>query len=676
MFAKFLLALSSALRRWNWMAGLLILFGLFVVLSPELFRAPIVPYGDEAANSYRVFRARHFEQLLGNFSRWQFHHPGPAYFYFLAAGEFLFHDVLRLTPAPFNAQILSAMLLSLVFAAGALAIFRRHFSSSAFPALAALMLALVTYAVNRSLPNLMLVSIWPPGWMLANFLFFAAAAMAVGAGDLAILPAMAAGGALLAQGHASQAPFVILMSAGACATGVWRRRGDGSWRELARRNRARVVLSAAIVAVVAAPIAVELWIHEPDNLDAMLGYVVSSRGHFNTFPQAVKFCAGFLLFTPDIERWAFEPLRGQVFGALHRGSVIGFWAVALALAGAVFVRARRMKPGEKAFVRSALLVCALAWAMFLVWALKLTGEFFAFNGLFIYSLHVLGLWTLCGLLTERLPDVWRRWIAPVTPIVLAAFVLLGASAFRNAYKGSPLIQRTLAERNRIPATGVKLRFDQDRWPFMMGVAENLARSGTPFCVASEWTFMFEPERVCRNALGWPVLSFHVPAGPREPTSMRLIDDARLVVDLVRPESATVPLRIGLGDGLDEKEGFHTPEGASRWTKAVAHVRFRLAGQPGSPCGFVVRIVGKVYPGRPVEISLNGAPLGIFDRQGTKTVEFALPAGALLVGGDHDLAFLVPRAAPIGRDRRELGFGFMGAEIAPASGCPRQGPQAQ
>ncbi len=445
MLAKFSTALGSALRRRVWMAGLLILFGLAILLSPELFRAPIVPYGDEAANSYRIFRAKHFEQLLGNFSRWQFHHPGPAYFYFLAAGEFLIHDLLRLTPAPFNAQILSAMLLSLVFAAGALAIFRRHFTSSAFPAMAALMLALVTYAVNRSLPNLMLVSIWPPGWLLGNFLFFAAAAMAVGAGDLAILPAMAGGGALLAQGHASQAPFVILIAAGACAAGVWRQRGEGNWRELARRHRARLMVSAAIVAVVAAPIVIEAWVHEPDNLDAMLGYVVASRGHFNTLPQAVKFCAGFLLFTPDIERWAFEPLRGQLLGALHRGSAIGFWAVALALAAAVFFRLRRLSPGEKAFVSSALLVGALAWAMFLFWALKLTGEFFAFNGLFIYSLHVLGLWTLCGLLSGRLPEGWRPWATPVALMVIAAFVLLGAPAFRNAYMGAPVIQRTLAQ---------------------------------------------------------------------------------------------------------------------------------------------------------------------------------------------------------------------------------------
>ncbi len=205
---------------------------------------------------------------------------------------------------------------------------------------------------------------------------------------------------------------------------------------------------------------------------------------------------------------------------------------------------------------------------------------------------------------------------------------------------------------------------------MMGVADSLARSGTPFCVASQWTFMFEPERACRNVLGWPALSFHSPSEQRPPNSTRLIENARLAVDVVPAESAALPLRIGVTDGLDEKEGFHSPEGKLRWTKAVAHIRFRIAGQPGSPCGFVVRIAGAVCPGRPVEISLNGTPLGNLDRPGETTVEFAVPAGALLVGGDNHLALLVPRAAPIGRDRRELGFGFMGAEIAHASGCPQ------
>jgi hypothetical protein len=650
------------------MAGLLVLFGLVVILSPDLFRAPIVPNGDEAANSLRVFKARSFEQLLGNFSRWQFQHPGPAYFYFLAGGEFLFHDLLRLTPAPFNAQILSAMMLNLVCAAGALAIFRRHFRSPVFPALAALTLALVTYAVNSSLPNLMLVSIWPPAWLLANFLFFLAAASAVGVGDLAVLPALAAGGALLAQGHASQAPFVVLISAGACAAGFWRNRGEGDWRRLLRVNLTRVLISVAVIAVLSAPIVMEIRKHDPDNVDAILHYVRSSRRHFNTVPQAVKFCAGFLLFTPDTERWALEPLRGQLLAALGRVWVAGFWIASLALAACAFARRRALSPTAKPFVLSVLLVSLLAATMFFVWALKLTGEFFAFNGLFIYALHILNLWTLCGLWTERLPDAWSRWMVPAALVGLTALVLWNAHAFRNSYNSARKVERALALGSQIPFNGVKLSFAHDLWPLMMGAADGLARRGTPFCVASQWAFMFDPERVCRNAFDWPVLDFQFSSRPSPPAATRLVAIDRLAVDLVRSQRQVLPLKIRMNDRFDEKEGFHPPEGGFRWTMDEAHIRFRLAGPPDQRRCHLVRVTGDVYPGRPVKVQLNGVPLGNMETQGEQTAVFNAAAGVLALETDNDLTFIVPRAGPAGGDHRKLGFAFISAEISEAVAC--------
>src|SRR6185295_9336068 len=56
--------------------------------------------GDLAANSLQVIRAKHFELVLGNYSRFGFYHPGPAFFYVYAAGEALFHDVLGIVPTP------------------------------------------------------------------------------------------------------------------------------------------------------------------------------------------------------------------------------------------------------------------------------------------------------------------------------------------------------------------------------------------------------------------------------------------------------------------------------------------------------------------------------------------------------------------------------------------------
>ena len=83
----------------------------------------------------------------------------------------------------------------------------------------------------------------------------------------------------------------------------------------------------------------------------------------------------------------------------------------------------------------------------------------------------------------------------------------------------------------------------------------------------------------------------------------------------------------------------------------------------------MRITGVAYPGRPVKVWLNGAPLGVIETHGRTTAEFSAGAGALIFVGDNDLTFTVAQAGLTGGDRRELGFGFMGAEIEPAEGCP-------
>src|SRR5271170_2777426 len=79
---------------------------LLLALNLQLFTKPIVEFGDFAANSLLVQQAKHFRLLTGHYSRFHFHHPGPAFLYLFALGEFLFYDVLHVVPAPYNAQLL------------------------------------------------------------------------------------------------------------------------------------------------------------------------------------------------------------------------------------------------------------------------------------------------------------------------------------------------------------------------------------------------------------------------------------------------------------------------------------------------------------------------------------------------------------------------------------------
>ena len=50
---------------------------LILVVNRGLFSTSLIEAGDQATNTIQVQNAAHFRELLGNYSRWHFHHPGP-----------------------------------------------------------------------------------------------------------------------------------------------------------------------------------------------------------------------------------------------------------------------------------------------------------------------------------------------------------------------------------------------------------------------------------------------------------------------------------------------------------------------------------------------------------------------------------------------------------------------
>ena len=94
-------------------------------------RHPIRDAADFAANSMLMDRAQHFQQLTGNYSRVHFHHPGPAFLYVGAAGQWLFHQVLHVVPADFNGQLIAFFILNAALAGLVVTELHRHVPSAA-----------------------------------------------------------------------------------------------------------------------------------------------------------------------------------------------------------------------------------------------------------------------------------------------------------------------------------------------------------------------------------------------------------------------------------------------------------------------------------------------------------------------------------------------------------------
>ena len=68
-------------------------------------------------DSILIAQAKHFTLLVGNYSREGFNHPGPAYLYVQAIGEYLFQDLLHVVPTAWNAHMLSVFALDSAFVA-------------------------------------------------------------------------------------------------------------------------------------------------------------------------------------------------------------------------------------------------------------------------------------------------------------------------------------------------------------------------------------------------------------------------------------------------------------------------------------------------------------------------------------------------------------------------------
>ena len=75
---------------WVWAVPFTFLFVLLCVRNRFLFTTRLYEQGDAGANSILIEQAKHFTLLIGNYSREGFNHPGPAYMYVQAFGEYLF----------------------------------------------------------------------------------------------------------------------------------------------------------------------------------------------------------------------------------------------------------------------------------------------------------------------------------------------------------------------------------------------------------------------------------------------------------------------------------------------------------------------------------------------------------------------------------------------------------
>jgi hypothetical protein len=443
----------------------------------------------------------------------------------------------------------------------------------------------------------------------------------------------------------AQVLFVGVMSAAACAAlAVGVRRG-------LRQHAGAIALSAGIVGLFLLPIVMELVLYKPNNLDYVRAYLERYPNPNQGLVVAARYLLSFLTFSKDADLRVYAPAYGLLAQAARTPAVMTYWGIfgaGLCASVAMAVSCRKV---ISRFLWVVLAECVVIAGLFLYWANRITGDMYNFNGFFFYSIHLLGLFLIAGVVSgwqvNRRPGLerWCRllWVIP--------FVCMGAVAgeFRNSNPGTPAIL-TVADGLR-GMDSYELLFQHDDWITATGVANQLVRRGQAFCVTDNWGFMFGHEYECRPSM----------------KRRKVVITNTAWYDLGR-QPLKLPVVIDTEEVSARREGFYAaeyaPEGNHCWSGRQASLTFTLERDAVAE-EYRVTVTGSVLPYRPVEVSINGHRLGAADGIWKSSASFVARREWLRPGEINTMTFDTTNAGPITGDARELGFALMGVRIEAA-----------
>jgi hypothetical protein len=461
-------------------------------------RRPFDFFGDEAILESAV---RHVGgQLVGPYSRFGFHQPGPAYYYLQAPFS-------RVPGATTAALFLGAFCINLTAAIGSVAVIRRFLGEAVARWSAVVVGALLTFLTPALLTNP-----WNP-YVLALPVLLAVVLMAAAAerGSVAAAGGAAVVASFVVQTHVAAAPTLAAVTAAAGAVGLGlhvreRRSPSGPADHGPRGSRparaagrplAALGAAAAVLGLVWAPPLVDQVTHSPGNLRTLarffrVSHPAFDRGIDHGLGTTTGQVAAELTVLPFGHDRDAEPTDATKVALAGLGVLV---SATVAVAGW-----RRRHP----FV-AALGAVSVAGPAAAIWSgTRIVGEPFPYLLVWTCVLLLPGVIGAGALLL--LPPVKRparRSMAPKAAVGTAlAAAGLGLSLTWTMTRNPLLPYGTVSDvgaaaRLAEPwlaghgARDVRVRIDRhEQWPLAAGVAVRLEEDGLRSTVDQEWTFLF------------------------------------------------------------------------------------------------------------------------------------------------------------------------------------------
>ena len=489
---------------WVWAVPFALLFALLCVRNRFLFTTRLYEQGDAGANSILIEQAKHFTLLIGNYSRERFNHPGPAYMYVQAFGEYLFQNALHVVPTAWNAHMLSVFALDCAFVALAVGVV--YGWTRSVRGAAACFAVFTGFAV--AYPPIV-NSDWMPYMYVLTYMVFILAAASVTAGRAQDAWILALTGWFLIHGHACFLFFVPVLTLAVLVAVLWPRKATlrTSVGEFFREQRRTWIPVAVISAVFVLPIVVNLVLHWPGDFGKYISYSGSGRAGGHSLRQVAEYALWF--WWPHQHAWLAPVLGYPVALAttfwFSRGPLRRFLLALLAVN----------------------VVSSLAFGVYAAVGIDELSEYYI--GYFYWSAPMVTVLVIVLAAFEAVPRSWAALSTGVAVLAaVAAFAVLAVipgthTSTNDIDESLPQVVATLAA--RAPGKTIVLHIDGPAWVETTGFLVQAERSGVKACLDDPWyTFLMTKQFICTPAqtASGQAYWFYTPHGlpPRTPVILR------------------------------------------------------------------------------------------------------------------------------------------------------------
>ncbi len=470
------------------------------------FQRPIDEQSDFAANSLRIADAMQFREIYGNYSRWGFSHPGPAFFYVYAWGQAVFHYGLGICPEEHNAQLFTGMLLQTAFWSLALCVIYTHAQRWQFVLLCA-SLGFVHFQFSEQA----FISIWPPNQLLMPFLCMLLSTASILAGERKWLWLFTLSACFTVHGHVAQPLFVIPATLAVLVGLVY-----GSHKGPDRlRNRLRLTLlkkDVGIATAITVPFLIPIFIDWTLLRDSNLASILSHLRNHHEPDRSVKESLHYLI--QFYRYWGFHdlPPAGDSTTTLQTYPFIfSSWILASVASLLGLAYAWKHNTTSNASLRwstSLLLTCIVSLILTIKWGNMMDGKMFAFNAFINYAIIFLQGCFIASVLA----CFWSRRVE-LACVAVSAFLLVFAVVHpqNNDRWISDEGDRPMKGRNLQLANGnltlpqnawiyIQSRNISDDWMLILGQANAWRKAGLNVAVPDDLKIPFGTDHAIQNVI--------------------------------------------------------------------------------------------------------------------------------------------------------------------------------